>query len=187
MTTFEHSRIVARPPEHVAAALTTPTARPLYAPSLVRVALATTADGRAGDLAYQPVRTTATSPPVAVEGGRLGRTRTSSPFVGRGVEGRLEYELEPVGDRTTLVQRAVYEFAEWASIDLLDGATAATNDRRLAAHLATVVDLLEGDSELLPLPADTTARSTHPREGGERRATRRQPEAVVEPTEQDAT
>lgn len=148
MSHFEHATVVARTPEHVAAALAAPEAGPLFAPPIARVTL-DERGGRAADLAYEQVWTEETG--TVSRAGRGGDQPTiATGFAGPGVEGSLTYRLVPEDDATKLVQLIEYEFAEWATVDLLESETTVANDRQFAGRLHTVWDLLEAGSQLLP-------------------------------------
>lgn len=146
MPHFEHTTTVGQPIEHVAAVLTAPAAGPLYTPTIIRITLDASDDGRAADLTYEQLNTTATRRPACTEQGPDRSTRIEATFTGSGVDGTLVYRLAPRTGATELVQRVEYEFAEWATIDLLESATATHNDRQLAAHLTTVKDLVDARS-----------------------------------------
>jgi Polyketide cyclase / dehydrase and lipid transport. len=154
MPHFEHTTTVAKPIEHVAAVLTAPEGDHLYAPAIIRITLDDSADGRAADLTYEQLHTTASPTPERTEQGRNRSTRIGAPFTGSGVDGTIAYRLVPQTDATELVQCVEYEFAGWAAINLLESATTTHNDRQFAAHLTTVKDQIETESEETPTTRD---------------------------------
>jgi hypothetical protein len=147
MPHFEHTTTVAKPLEHVAAVLTAPEADSLYSPAIMWITLDAAADGRAANLTYDQLHTTASPTPERTEQGRSRSTRIGVPFTGSGVEGAIAYRLVPQTDATELVQYIEYEFAAWAATNLLESATTTHNDRQFAAHLTTVKEQIETESE----------------------------------------
>lgn len=151
MPHFEHTIIVAKPIEHVAAVLTAPEADPLYAPAIIWTTLDASTDGRVADLTHERLHTTASPRPERTEQGRDRPTHIGASFTGSGVDGTIAYRLVPQTDGTELVQCVEYEFAEWAAINLLESATTTHNDRQFAVHLTTVKDQIETKSEETPM------------------------------------
>lgn len=159
MPHFEHTRTVAKPFKEITAVFTPPEADALFAPPIIRITLVASDDGRAADLTYERLRTTATSTPNHESLGRDPPVHIGATFAGPTVEGRVSYQLTPQDGATRLTQQAEYEFTDGAIVNVVEPATTAHNDQQFAARLTTVKDLLEASSRLPPLNHGDTVDS----------------------------
>jgi putative N-acetylmannosamine-6-phosphate epimerase len=123
--------------------LTSPDASSLFAISIVRIALDATADGRAAELDYGRLETTATAAARRTTDDVERAVRVGAGFAGEVLAGRIGYRLLPRDDGTELVQHLEYEFDDPDGIDVAEAATATHNDRQFAPQLAALREFLE--------------------------------------------